>query len=229
MITESTLSKMLFFDIESRGKYPTFKEFQANDPAGAYIWEKKSARQYKDMTAEQSYEEKVSLYPEFGVIACLSYGVWKNGEMTISTISNEDEETTIKLIANLFHKAGASFLSPTGWNIKNFDIPWIIRKMLIYGISVPDAISTYNKKPWETVSIDLKDVWKSFCSIDCNFEEATYALGIPSPKDDIDGSQVHSEYWNGNIERIKTYCEKDVKAMIQMCEQLAAVKKLSLS
>lgn len=225
MITESKLSKMLFFDIETRGAYPNFNEFLKNDSDGAHIWEKKAARQYKEMTPEKAYEEKVSLYPEFGKIACLSYGIWKNGKMTIGTISNEDEETTIKLIANLFHKAAATGLSVTGWNIKNFDIPWVLRKMMIYGIPIPESISTYDRKPWEMTTIDLKDLWKSFCSIDNTFEEAAYAMGIPSPKDDIDGSQVHSEYWKGNIERIKTYCEKDVKAMIQMSEKLANIKQ----
>lgn len=225
MITEAKLSKMLFFDIETRGKHETLNKLELNDKEGAHIWKKKASRQYQDLTFEDAYTQKVSLYPEFGEIVCLSYGIWKKGELIIKTISEEKEEDTVKLIANLFHKAHATQMFPTGWNIKNFDIPWIIRKMMIYGISIPENLRTFEKKPWEMMNIDLKELWKSYCSIDCNFEEATYAMGITSPKDDIDGSQVHSEYWKGNIERIKIYCEKDVKAMIQLSEKLANIKQ----
>ena len=66
----------------------------------------------------------------------------------------------------------------------------------------------------------MKEMWKSFSSLDVTFEEAAYSLGIPTPKDDIDGSQVHGEFWKGNLDRIVTYCEKDVKTMILMMEQI---------
>ena len=177
----------------------------------------------------KGYETQVALFPEFGRIVCLSYGIWKNGKMTINTISNDDEEVTMKLIAGLFQKAAANGLSPTGWNIKNFDIPWVIRKIMNAGLPVPSCISTYDKKPWETSIVDLKEIWKSFSSLDVTFEEALYSMGIPTPKDDIDGSQVHENYHLGNIERIKTYCEKDVKTMIQLVEKIYEMHHPSIS
>jgi predicted PolB exonuclease-like 3'-5' exonuclease len=149
--------------------------------------------------------------------------------MNINTISNDDDEVTMKLIAGLFQKAAANGLSPTGWNIKNFDIPWVIRKIMNAGLPVPSSISTYDKKPWETSVIDLKEIWKSFSSLDVTFEEALYSMGIPTPKDDIDGSQVHENYHLGNIERIKTYCEKDVKTMIQLVEKIYEIHHPSIS
>jgi predicted PolB exonuclease-like 3'-5' exonuclease len=222
MISKSRLESMLFFDIETSGKYANYSEFQNADPAGAEIWKKKMNR-LKIEDYAKGYETQVALFPEFGRIVCLSYGIWKNGKMTINTISNDDEEVTMKLIAGLFQKAAANGLSPTGWNIKNFDIPWVIRKILNVGLPVPSCISTYDKKPWETSIVDLKEFWKSFSSLDVTFEEALYSMGIPTPKDDIDGSQVHENFHLGNIERIKTYCEKDVKTMIDLMYKVYSI------
>jgi len=221
-ISNSKLKSMLFFDIETCGRYPDFETFKEKDPEGASIWEKKCSRM--DYGApEVGYSNKISLFPEFGRIACLSYGIWRDGEITIRTIADEDEGTMMQLIANLFHKAGSSGLIPTGWNIKNFDIPWVVRKLVMQGKQVPNVISTHEKKPWEVNIIDLKEMWKSFSNLDVTFEEAAYAMNVPSPKDDIDGSQVHGEYWKGNIDRITTYCEKDVRAMINLCENINSI------
>lgn len=228
MISQSKLESMLFFDIETCGQYPDYKTFEKEDSEGAHVWEKKCNRMNYG-SPENGYDTKVSLFPEFGKIVCLSYGIWKNGEMTIKTIHDENEKNMMKYIANLFYKAATNGLHPTGWNIKNFDVPWVVRKLLMNGLNVPSSITTYDKKPWETTIIDLKEMWKSFSSLDVTFEEAAYAMGIPSPKDDIDGSQVHSEYYKGNVNRIVTYCEKDVKTMILLCEKLYKINEPSLS
>lgn len=223
MFSTSYLKTLLFFDIETCGKYADYETFRANDPEGASVWAKKAKRLKKE-DPHLFYENEISLFPEFGQIACLSYGIWKNGEMQISTIRNEGNETDMmKKIYMLFAKASSNGMVPTGWNIKNFDVPWIIRKMLINGLEVPSVISTYEKKPWEVGVLDLKEVWKSNSSLDVNFEEAAYSMGIPSPKDDIDGSQVHGEFWKGNLDRIVTYCEKDVKTMILLAAKLQEI------
>lgn len=218
MISQSKLSSLLFFDIETCGKHENFNQFLEKDPAGAEIWKKKANRLgYESVGC--GYSDKVALFPEFGEIVCLSYGLWKDGEITVKTI--QDEETVMmKYIANLFHKAGANGLTPTGWNIKNFDVPWIVRKLLMSGLQIPQSIASYEKKPWEMNILDMKEMWKSLSSLDVTFEEAAYSLGVPSPKDDIDGSQVHAEFWKGNIDRIITYCEKDVKTMILMMDKI---------
>lgn len=225
MFTTSYLKRLLFFDIETCGKYKDYADFYTNDPDGCKIFENKMIRinsgRYEDHI--QAYAGQVSLFPEFGQIACLSYGVWKDGEMTISTIKNEGNELDMmKKIYMLFVKASANNLIPCGWNIKNFDVPWVVRKCLTNGLEVPSCLSTYEKKPWEVAVLDLKEVWKSNSSLDVTFEDAVYAMGLPTPKDDIDGSQVHDVYhnFNGGLDRIVTYCEKDVKAMILFAEKL---------
>ena len=220
MFTKDYLSKLLFFDIETCGQYPNYEKFQQKDPDGAKIFAGKCERLgYGE--PEVGYSNKVALFPEFGKIACLSYGVWKNGEITISTVSDDDEHTMLKKIANLFHKAGAAGMIPTGWNIKNFDVPWVYRKILMAEQRVPDIINLWGKKPWEANILDLKEWWKGFSSLDVTFEEAAYGLGLPSPKDEMNGGQVHDNYWfKDNLVGIKQYCEKDVKTMIVMCEKI---------
>jgi len=222
MLSEKQISNLLFFDIETCGNYPDYATFMEKDPDGASIWEKKWNLYHKKefTTAAESYQNRVSIYPEFGRIVCLSYGIHRNGETTIKTISDENENNMMKLIYQLFVHAGAKCLRPTGWNVKQFDIPWIQRKLMMHGIEIPDIIDTNEKKPWEVSTFDLKQLWRGFSTFDCTFEEATYAMNVPSPKDDIDGSQVHSEYWKGNIDRIKSYCEKDVIAMIQLAQKI---------
>lgn len=224
MFSESYLKKLLFFDIETSGKYKDYESFIIEDKEGAHIWSKKMARIKPDLTDDESYAAQVSLFPEFGQIVCLSYGIWKDGEMQISTIKNEgDYKEMMKRIYMLFTKSSANGMIPTGWNIKNFDVPWVIRQFLMNGLDVPSVLSTYEKKPWEVGVLDLKEVWKSNSSLDVTFEDAVYSLGLPTPKDDIDGSQVHGEFHKGNIDRIVTYCEKDVKAMIQFSERLKEI------
>ena len=225
MYSREKFKKFLFFDIETCGQYPEFQSMiDDKGPEAVGIFEKKSSRLHngKSWTGDlhKDYPNNVALFPEFGRIACLSYGIWKDGEMQIQTISDSDEVTMLKKIANLFHKADSAGLIPTGWNIKNFDVPWIVRRLLINGIQVPDCLSSYEKKPWEMNIFDMKEMWKSSSSLDVSFEEACFGMGIPTPKDDIDGSQVHSTFYAGEIDRVTTYCEKDVKSMILLAEKI---------
>ena len=91
----------------------------------------------------------------------------------------------------------------------------------MHGFQVPDCINTWGKKPWEVNIVDLKEWWKSFSNLDVTFEEAMYSLGLPSPKDEMHGGQVHHEYWaKDNTSGIIKYCEKDVIGMIRMVEKV---------
>jgi predicted SpoU family rRNA methylase len=88
------------------------------------------------------------------------------------------------------------------------------------GIQVPNCLSSYEKKPWEMSIFDMKELWKSGSSLDVTFEEACFGMGIPTPKDDIDGSQVHATFYAKEVDRVITYCEKDVKSMILLAEKI---------
>jgi uncharacterized protein YprB with RNaseH-like and TPR domain len=105
-----------------------------------------------------------------------------------------------------------------GYNAKEFDFPFIARRMLIHQISLQQSLQLFNKKPWEVPHLDTLHLWRFG-----NFKHYTslklmaHVLGIPSPKDDIDGSQVASVFYQEkNLERIITYCEKDVLTVAQV-------------
>jgi DNA polymerase elongation subunit (family B) len=109
-----------------------------------------------------------------------------------------------------------------GHNAKEFDFPYISRRMIIHGIALPPQLDLFGKKPWEVPHIDTMELWKfgdykSFTPLNL----LAYILGIPSPKDDIDGSQVGNVYWQEkNLERIVTYCQKDVVTVMQILLRL---------
>jgi hypothetical protein len=227
-ISKATLKTLLFFDIETCGQYPDIQSLiDDKGPNSASIFEKKIKRLHNGSSwtgdIDADYKNNVSLFPEFGRIACVSYGMWHESGMQVATVNDANEYELLKKIANLFHKANTNGYTPTGWNIKNFDVPWLVRRMLINSVPVPTILSSYGKKPWEMNIFDMKDYWKSGSSLDVTFEEAAYGMGIPTPKDDIDGSQVHQVFWDGDIGRISTYCEKDVKTMVLLAEKISKV------
>jgi len=219
MFSRDQFNKMLFFDIETATKYSSYSEFLAADPDGAHIYEKKSDR-LKFESPDWAYINKAAVHPEFSRVVCLSFGMWENGQMKIKTLYEENEKDLINKIANLFHTAASRGYTPVGWNIKNFDLPWLYRKMLIYGIQIPTLINTFGVKPWELKSTDLKELWKGGSNLDVTFEEACYSMGIVNPKNTLGGDKVHSAWHDGEIDQIKKYCEEDVRAMIDMVQKI---------
>jgi len=220
MFSRDQFSKMLFFDIETATKYSNYSEFLNADPEGATIYEKKVER-LKFESPDWAYVNKAAVHPEFSRIVCVSYGLWMGpGDYRITTISDDNERDLCQKVANLFHMANTKNLTPTGWNIKNFDIPWLYRKMLIHGIQIPSLLNTFGVKPWELKSLDLKEMWRANSSLDVTFEEACYSMGVTNPKDTLGGDKVHSAWHSGEIEQIKKYCEEDVRAMIELIEKI---------
>jgi uncharacterized protein YprB with RNaseH-like and TPR domain len=116
-----------------------------------------------------------------------------------------------------------------GHNVKEFDFPFIARRMLIHGIKIPDKLNLMGKKPWEVLHLDTLELWKfgdykHFTSL----KLLTKVLGVPSPKDDIDGSEVAKVFYKDkDIDRIATYCEKDVIAVAQIILKLRLQKLLT--
>ena len=106
----------------------------------------------------------------------------------------------------------------SGHNIKEFDVPYVCRRMLVNGIKLPNILNIFGKKPWEVLNIDTMDLWKfgdykSYTSL----KLLAALFGIATPKDDIDGSDVGKVFWIDNdLERIVTYCQKDVLTVAQL-------------
>jgi len=220
MLEQYRPEDLLFIDIET---VPNFQSFNLLSDSMQELWDKKSAYFRKDeQTAAEAYE-RAGIYAEFGRIICISVGIilQRNGKrfFRLKSFFNHDE----KIVLTEFGKMLSAFAADNnknicGHNIKEFDLPYICRRMLINGIRIPAILDIAGKKPWEVKFVDTLELWKfgdfkNFTSLNL----LTNIFNIPSPKDDIDGSQVAKVYYEeGNLDRIATYCEKDVLATAQL-------------
>lgn len=216
-----------YFDIETTSKYGDINTLKLNDPRGYDLFVKK-CEVFKDEwkePIEKLYPMKAPLLSEHGMIVCISYGIYKNGVPQIGSFLNRDgnEEALMINIKKLFDSVGSK-KRIVGYNIKNFDIPWITRKLYKYGLTIPDNINNLDKKPWETWNLDIFDVWKSFGKIqriNPSMDEVAYDLGIESSKANMNGSQVFDYYWvRKDYDSIMHYCELDVKVLIEIAKKM---------
>jgi predicted PolB exonuclease-like 3'-5' exonuclease len=180
------------------------------------MWVKKATRQYPELPLHDSYSQMAAIFPEFGRIVCISVGYVKGNELKIKSYYGEDEVQLLNDFTKDMDKIRPTYV---GHNIFNFDLPYIGKRCIINRLPIPNGVDTRNMKPWEIPHIDTMKMW-SFGVFNANVSLATLAsaFGLPTSKDDIDGSEVSNCYYNGEIERIKTYCEKDVVLTQQIHE-----------
>jgi len=223
------LENILFLDIET---VPEFENYESLDDDYKELFTQKTAYQRKDdFTAEEFYE-RAGIWAEFGKIICISVGyfTFKKGQKQFRvTTFHGDEDKILQDFANLINN---HYSLPVhllcGHNAKEFDFPYIIRRMFIHGVKVPNKLNIMGKKPWEVTHLDTMELWKfgdfkHFTSL----KLLTKVLGIPSPKDDIEGSEVAKVYYiDKDLDRIITYCEKDVVAVAQVILRLRGEKLL---
>ncbi|ASV30086.1 3'-5' exonuclease [Maribacter cobaltidurans] len=219
MLHKINLEHILFLDIET---VPEKAEFQELDDVKQELWEQKSKYQRKeDFTAEEFYD-RAGIWAEFGKIICISVGYFKIQGETLHfrvTTFHGDETKLLKDFKNLLngHFSEAKHLL-CAHNGKEFDFPYIARRMIINGISLPWKLDLFGKKPWEVPHLDTMDLWKfgdykHYTSL----KLMANILGIPSPKEDIDGSMVRDVFYEDNdLDRIITYCELDVVTTAQV-------------
>ncbi len=228
MFDSAQLDKILFLDIETVPQTSSLSELS---PEMQHLWEEKFEtirrrmpdRYEPDATADFAFRNGGGIYSEFAKIVCISVGVIyeKNGRKMFRTKSfvGDDEAQLLRDFVAMATK----FLSTRehricGHNLKEFDIPFICRRMLINGLQLPPIFDLSGKKPWETPLLDTMELWrfgdfKSFTSL----KLLCAIFGIATPKDDIDGSQVADVYYHEHdLERIAVYCEKDVAATAQV-------------
>lgn len=222
------LPKIMFLDIETVPKTADYTDLPEEL---AYIWDEKFKLIHKRMpekyceetTPAEAYNNSAGIYSEFGKIVCISVGFihFQGIEMHFRTksFSGDDEQQLLNDFTQLINKfCLTKEHTVCGHNIKEFDIPYICRRMLINGLALPPIFQIAGKKPWEISFIDTLEMWKfgdykNYTSL----KLLTAVFGIPTPKDDIDGSQVaHVYYIEKDIERIATYCQKDVLATAQV-------------
>lgn len=218
------------FDIETTSNYKTYNDLLENDINGAKAFKLKYEKAQKNNnlkwagTIEDAYFNNAPFLAEYAKIICISFGFYSNNEFKISTKSINDfssEAQFMSFIKNLFNRVDEKKLFLAGHNIKEFDIPFLFKKLIQYGIKIPNCLNTFGKKPWEMIVYDTAEITKSTSYIISSLSDICYLLGLNSSKDDIDGSEVHTIYWNTNdIDRICEYCEKDTIAVKEILEKL---------
>jgi uncharacterized protein YprB with RNaseH-like and TPR domain len=219
MIEKINLNNILFLDIET---VPQQEHYNDLDNEMKELWQHKTQYQRKDDYTPEDFYERAGIWAEFGKIVCLSVGYFVNkGDIRNFRVTSFFGEE--KKILNDFTNLLNNHFNLTqhvlcGHNAKEFDIPFIARRMIINQMAIPNKLNLFGKKPWEISHLDTLELWKfgdykHFTSL----RLLTKILDIPSSKGDIDGSQVAKVYYvDKDIDRIVTYCEKDVIAVAQI-------------
>jgi 3'-5' exonuclease len=220
MLEKIKIHDVMFLDIET---VPVSTSFELLNSSMQNLWEKKS-RQFRspEQTAQDVYE-RAGIYSEFGKIICISVGLVREKNpfrFRLKSFYGKDEKTLLTEFSGMLNKFSGNNTESLlcAHNGKEFDFPYIARRMIINRIPLPDILNNAGKKPWEIKLLDTMDLWKfgdykNYTSLDL----LTTILGIPTPKDDIDGSQVAGIFYKeDDIERIVRYCEKDVLAIARI-------------
>jgi hypothetical protein len=218
MLKDIKLERVLFLDIET---VPQTYVYQDLDEKTQELFNQKTRfSQNDEKSFEALYNERGSILSEFGKIICISIGlVTKDSlgarKIRLKSFAHDDEETLLLQFKKLLDERDYILC---GHNSKEFDIPYICRRLLINGISLPNTLDIAGKKPWEINHLDTLELWKfgdykAFTSLAL----LCHVFNIPTPKDDISGADVARVYYEENdLNRIRQYCEKDVVALIQL-------------
>lgn len=211
---------ILFLDIETVPETEIFSDLSENKQA---LFAQKTQYQRKEDFSPEEFYDRAGIWAEFGKIVCISVGYFTNfgsKDRVFRVTSFFGDE--VKLLEDFKKLLNTHFNKPQhvlcGHNGKEFDFPYIARRMIIHQIELPEKLNLFGKKPWEIPHIDTMELWKfgdykHFSSL----KLLTTILGIPSPKDDIDGSEVGAVFYKEkNIKRIVKYCEKDTVAVAQL-------------
>ena len=223
MLKKIKLENVLFLDIET---VPLFANFSELDDTAKQLWEQKTNYQRKEEFTPEEFYDRAGIWAEFGKIICISVGyfVFKDDVRSFRVTSFHGEEDAIlnefkTLLETHFNKAYHLLCAHNG---KEFDFPYIARRMIINKIDIPFKLNLFGKKPWEVAHLDTLELWKfgdykTYTSL----KLMTHVLGIPSPKDDIDGGEVRDVFYKENdVDRIMRYCEKDTIAVAQIILRL---------
>lgn len=219
MIRKLNLEHILFLDIET---VPEEKAFSILSEEKKKLWDEKSKYQRKEEISAEDFYDRAGIWAEFGKIICISVGFFKfkNDKRSFRVTTFQGVEEKIlrefsELLETHFYKTHHLLCAHNG---KEFDFPYIARRMIIHNMPLPGKLDMFGKKPWEVPHLDTLELWKfgdykHFTSL----KLLTNVLGIPSPKEDIDGSEVRDVYYIDNgLGRIVNYCERDVVAIAQV-------------
>lgn len=223
MFSKEEIKKLVFFDVETA---TTYKEYDELSDRMKDLWSKrcewlrKNYNDNEDKTDAELYSYKGALHPEFNRVLCVTFGRvdfddYGETKYTVHTCSGHDEKEVLKETLKVFEKFNSSGFKFSGHNIKGFDIPVILKRSVINGMTIPSFLHLHNLKPWEFPFLDTADVWGfgSWKDGMVSLDLLTASLDIPTPKEDMNGSMVSDAYWKEDkLEDIVKYCERDVIA-----------------
>ncbi|WP_405611304.1 3'-5' exonuclease [Polaribacter sp. Asnod1-A03] len=214
------LNNILFLDIET---VPQEERWNLVSITNQEFFKQKTKYQRKEGVTAEEFYNSAGIWAEFGKIVCISVGYFTDDkekkQLRITSFFGDDEHKLLTDFKILLDKHfGKKEHVLCAHNGKEFDFPFIARRMIVHQIELPKKLNLFGKKPWEVPHIDTLELWKfgdykHYTSL----KLLTSILGVPSPKDDIDGSEVADVYYKEkNIQRIVTYCEKDTIAIAQI-------------
>ena len=224
MNAKINFANILFLDIET---VPESENYTDLSPEKQELYALKTQYQRKDEFTSEAFYHKAGIWAEFGKIICISVGFFSSFErervFRVKSFYGDDEQQLLIGFKELLdkHYSGLNHVL-CAHNGKEFDFPYIARRMIINRVDLPEKLNLFGKKPWEIPHLDTLELWKfgdykHYTSL----KLMTHILGIPSPKDDIDGSQVAEVYYKEkNLKRIVKYCEKDTIAVVQLLLRL---------
>ncbi len=220
MLEQLNLANVLFLDIET---VPQHYKYNENSEKTKALFDKKVRFLLKENQTGEDLYDRAGIYSEFGKIVCISVGFTTangdNRQLRLKSFASDDEKELLQEFIDLLntHYNGKQHLL-CAHNGKEFDYPFIARRILINGLKLPSLLDIAGKKPWEINHLDTMELWKfgdykNYTSL----ELLAHVFDIPTPKDDIDGSQVASVYYEENdLGRIVEYCQKDVLTTVQL-------------
>ncbi len=217
-MSEIKIENILFIDIETA---PVQYQYSELSETAKELWDKKMMY-IKDTTPEEHYA-KAGIFAEFAKVVCIGLGYMSQGKFRTKAIAGENEKDILmefsKLMQTHFYKEEHFLCAHNG---KEFDYPFLCRRLLVNQLPLPKLLQIQGFKPWNVKHLDTMEMWrfgdiKNFTSLNL----LAHIFNIPSPKDDIDGSQIAQVFYEEkNIERIKTYCIKDVVTLIRIYQCL---------
>jgi DNA polymerase elongation subunit (family B) len=216
MLEQYDLHNLMVIDIETVPQYSSFDQVPDHFQK---LWDSKTQYQRKEATPDEFYD-RAGIWAEFGKIICISVGIFTSGKnvgLRVKSFASHDEKELLEQFSTLLSGQPPSLIL-CAHNGKEFDFPYICRRMLVNGLRIPSQLEIAGKKPWEVNHLDTMELWKfgdykSYTSLSL----LAAIFNIPTPKDDIDGSMVGHVYWvEDQLDRIAIYCQKDVVATAQL-------------
>jgi len=223
MLSAFYLSNILFLDIETVPQYPTYDELPDNCK---YLWNKKAEQLLRNREGDtiETVYSRAGIYAEFGKIICVTLGIFRKEKeeyrLRLKSICGDDEKKMLQEFCELLnqHYNKPDRYQFCGHNIREFDIPYLSRRLLVHHLRLPALLDISGRKPWEVNMVDTLQLWrfgdvKHYTSL----KLLALILGIDSPKDDIEGKDVGRVYWKEkNLKRIVEYCQRDVVTVAQL-------------